>query len=465
MIFMKYIIILLLSSCLIFFNFSQGFSEQIKNPNKLSGKTVFVTEPVFNGKVYLYDSKNGNRATVILVHGVGEDASKIWLKSVPELEKQYRVIFFDLPGFGRSDKTDALYSPKNYAELIKWVYDKYVDGPMYLVGHSMGGAISLCYAGTYPQTLERLVIIDAAGILHRTAFTSSLASIQKTEIGKFKLFKDEIDLLSRFIETNLLGETQQYLPKDISIILENSFLRSKLLNSPQKIASLALIYTDLNRQINNIDIPVFIIWGEKDAVAPLRTGKMLSYIIPNSVLNIMPGLSHNPMIDRPADFNNLVVKCLSEELSKKTEQKQPDIDKKNITLNRKENITIEGSYKNIELNNCRNIIIKNTSAQNIKIMNSWVEIENTLIKCDNTAMNVTDSIVTVTGCSFHADFGLLISNSKIDLAGVKIKAENAAVLTKINTNSTVVFSISHIQSKYNNRHIHDILEITRDNPL
>jgi pimeloyl-ACP methyl ester carboxylesterase len=442
-----------------------GYSEQNQIQYKISRKAKFVNEPIFGGKTYIYDSNNKLKTTVILVHGVGDDASDIWTKLIPVLEKQYRVIYFDLPGFGRSDKLDAIYSPDNYAKFIKWVYDTYVDGPMYLIGHSMGGAISLCYAGTYPQTLHRLILVDAAGILHRTAFTKSLASIKKTEISKFKLFQDEIDLLSRFIETNLLGETQQYLPKDISLILENSFLRSKLLNSPQKIASLTLIYADLTGQISNIEVPVFIIWGEKDAIAPLRTGKMLSYIIPGSSLNIMPNLSHNPMIDRPSDFNNLIVKGLSEENLKIKEQKNPDAEEKNIILNGKENLTVEGNFNNIELNNCRNILIKNTTAQNIKINNSWIEIEKILIQSGKTAMNIIDSIVTITGGSITGDNGLIVSNSKIDLAGVKIKTDNAAVMTNSKINSTIVFSICYIKSKFNNRNIHDILEITEDNPL
>ncbi len=215
-----------------------------------------------------------------MVHGVGDDASNIWTQLVPVLEKQYRVIYFDLPGFGRSDKNDALYSPKNYAAFIKWIYDKYVNGPMFLVGHSMGGAISLCYAGTYPESLQRLILVDAAGILYRAAFTKSLTSTKISEINKYKLFSDELDILNLFIEKNLIDKTDQIIPKELSLILENSFLRTKLLRSPQKIASIALIYDDFSELIDKVTAPLFIIWGEKDTIAPLRTGKMLSIVYP-----------------------------------------------------------------------------------------------------------------------------------------------------------------------------------------
>jgi pimeloyl-ACP methyl ester carboxylesterase len=462
---MKNIIFLLLILCLIILKVPFGFSEQINKPDKLPKNVKFIQEPIFNSKIYFYDSAAKFKTTVILVHGVGDDASKIWTNLVPILEKQYRVIYFDLPGFGRSDKGDALYSPKNYAAFIKWIYDNYIDGPMYLIGHSMGGAISLCYAGTYPQSLQRLILVDAAGILHRTAFTKSIASIQITEITKFKIFQDEIDLLSRFIETNLLGETQQILPKDVSIILENSFLRKKIFNAPQKIASVALIYTDFSEQVDNVKVPVFIIWGGNDPIAPLRTGKMLAWNITPSSLNIMPGLGHNPMIDRPSDFNNLILKCLSDESPKIQEQKPSVAEKKSITLNEKQNSILEGDYDTIEINNCRNIQVKNTNANSIKINNSWIEFENVTIVSDKVAIKVIDSIITVTGSSITADIGLSVSNSKIDLAGVKIYAKKAAILSTSDITSTVVFSICKIKSQYNNRNIHDILEVTQDKPL
>lgn len=457
--------ILLLIFCLLLLKVPFVFSEQNNNQEIQLKNTKYIQEPIFNSKVYFYGSANKFKTTVILVHGIGDDASKIWINLVPVLEKQYRVIYFDLPGFGRSDKADALYSPKNYAAFIKWIYDKYVDGPMYLIGHSMGGAISLCYAGTYPQSLQRLILVDAAGILYRAAFTKSLTSTKISQINKYKLFSDELDILNQFIETNLIDKTDQIIPKELSLILENSFLRSKLLRSPQKIASAALIYSDFTEQINNIKAPVFIIWGSKDPIAPLRTGKMLAFNIQGSTLNIMPGLGHNPMIDRPSDFNNLILKSLSDGPPVIQEKKVPAADKKTVTLIGKENQILEGDYTTIEIKDCRNIIINNATANNIKIINSWVEIENIFINSDKTAAEAIDSIVTVTGGNFTADVGLAVANSKIDLAGVTIVAKKAAILSTSNINSTVVFSICKIKSQHNSRNIHDIIEVSQDNPL
>lgn len=464
---MKKTTLLYAAAFVLFFYASSGFSGQNIGGDKPE-KFKYIQEPVFNGNVYFYDSGKQFKTTVILVHGVGEDASDIWSKLVPVLEKQYRVICFDLPGFGRSDKGNALYSPENYAAFIKWVYDKYVEGPMYLIGHSMGGAISLCYAGTYPDSLQRLVLVDAAGILHRTAFTKNMASFKITKIpddSKFSFFNEKVDILNRFIEGNLLSPDEGSLPEDISFILENSFLRRIFLRSPQKIAIVSMIFADFTSEIENLKIPLFIIWGEKDPVAPLRTGKMLASVVDNSRLIVMPGLEHNPMIEQPAGFNELILKCLSVLPEKENDAKISPVNKGSVKLDNRQDVVLEGIYEDIEIKDCRSILLKNIKARSLKIINSWIEIENISINSGATGLDIADSIVQITGGYVCADVGVSASNSKIDLAGVKIEAKRAAVLSVSEYTSTVVFSICRIRSQFTNRHIHDIVEVTQDNPL
>jgi pimeloyl-ACP methyl ester carboxylesterase len=68
------------------------------------------------------------------------------------LAQRYHVLAFDLPGFGRSDKQNVLYSPVNYAAFVKWLVEERVNGPFTLAGHSMGGVIALRFAAIYPRT-------------------------------------------------------------------------------------------------------------------------------------------------------------------------------------------------------------------------------------------------------------------------------------------------------------------------
>jgi pimeloyl-ACP methyl ester carboxylesterase len=68
----------------------------------------------------------------------------------------------------------VLHSPARYAAFLKWVVERYVPGPLVVVGHSLGGAIALHFAASQPENLQLLILADVAGILHRTVYTKEL---------------------------------------------------------------------------------------------------------------------------------------------------------------------------------------------------------------------------------------------------------------------------------------------------
>lgn len=434
-------------------------SDETNNP----GNAVYIQEPVFSGKVYFRESGKKHKSTVMLVHGIGEDASDIWNNLIPVLEKQYHVITFDLPGFGRSDKPDVLYSPDNYAAFLKWIYDDYINGPMILIGHSMGGAVSLFYAGTHPDTVRKLIVADAAGIIHGAALAKNLTNLEFGQNSKYRIFKDQLDLLNQY-KDSIIESTSEMLPQDISIVLETPVLRKMFFGSSKKVASASLMNTDFSKQLANIKAPLLLIWGEKDPVAPLRTGKMLSLNIQGAHLEIMPGLGHNPMLQEASEFNRIITDYLSNKLIIKNEtavHKKKD----NIFLNSKSNVSINGVHGTIEIKDCRNIQISNIKSDKIIIRNSVVSFENMTIKSEGTGISAYDSDITITGGSFDCGTGFLLKNCTMDLAGVKIKGEKAAVLCKQDSVSTVIFSVCSIISPYNYRSLHEVIEIRKDNPI
>ena len=132
----------------------------------------------------MYEAGRDHPYTVVLVHGLGEGAARDWEHVIPALARRYHVLTFDLPGFGRSEKQNALYSPANYAAFVKWIMEARVNGPFTLVGHSMGGVIALRFASIYPRNLRHLILIDTPGILHRSvAFSSAGRSTADSWLG------------------------------------------------------------------------------------------------------------------------------------------------------------------------------------------------------------------------------------------------------------------------------------------
>ena len=134
-----------------------------------------VSEPVFGGQVFLREAGVSNPQLLLLIHGIGDNAGNLWDELLPVLAQKYHVVVPDLPGFGRSDKDNHLYSPAAYAEFLDGLIKGLPEKPVILVGHSLGGAVALMYAARYGPALDRLVLIDSVGLLHRLAVSQNFA--------------------------------------------------------------------------------------------------------------------------------------------------------------------------------------------------------------------------------------------------------------------------------------------------
>jgi pimeloyl-ACP methyl ester carboxylesterase len=131
-----------------------------------------IDEPVFGGQMVVYEAGRGNAREILLVHGIGDEAARDFRDHIAWLKKSFHVVAVDLPGFGASEKANVLYSPDNYARVLKHVAGRFLHGPFALVGHSMGAVVCLRYAAAYPDDVPRLVVVDAPGVLHSSSTTS-----------------------------------------------------------------------------------------------------------------------------------------------------------------------------------------------------------------------------------------------------------------------------------------------------
>src|SRR3977135_1000919 len=131
-----------------------------------------IDEPVFGGQMVVYEAGRGNERGILLVHGIGDEAARDFRDHIAWLQKSFHVVAVDLPGFGASDRANVLYSPGNYARVLKHVAGRFMHGPFALVGHSMGAVVSLRYAAAYPDDVLRLAVVDAPGVLHSSSTTN-----------------------------------------------------------------------------------------------------------------------------------------------------------------------------------------------------------------------------------------------------------------------------------------------------
>ncbi len=116
---------------------------------------------VFGCKICYYDVGSG--PPLVLVHGIGGDADD-WAFCLEALSSRHRVLALDLLGFGRSDKPLINYTIEGFVEVLERFLGTLGIGRLSLLGGSLGGWISAAFALRFPGAVEKLVLVDAAGV-------------------------------------------------------------------------------------------------------------------------------------------------------------------------------------------------------------------------------------------------------------------------------------------------------------
>jgi pimeloyl-ACP methyl ester carboxylesterase len=227
----------------------------------------------------IYYKVYGSGRPVILLHGIPVDHT-VWKDVANELQKNFLVITPDTPGTGRSEMLDGDASIEDHADVIKAVIDKELrsgeDQKVCMIGHSMGGYITLAFAEKYPHYLNGL------GLFHSTAFADDEEKKQtRLKAIDFIASNDAYQFL-KTSTPNLFLDKQHPVLKEI---IENG----KNFNS----VALIQYYRAMIKRPDRTEVliktkPVLFIIGEKDSVIPLEAGLKQCHI---------PAVSHVHLLD------------------------------------------------------------------------------------------------------------------------------------------------------------------------
>jgi len=440
-----------------------------------------IDEPVFGGKAWVFEAGRDRARSVVLIHGLGDDASRSWDSVVPELARDYHVLVFDLPGFGRSTRANELYSPERYSAFVDFVASRFVPGRFALVGHSMGGAIALHYAAAHPEKVERLVLVDAAGILHRVVYTQALTQLgieglPGTYPGQGRLSRWVGNMLSRFA-----GISEATVPAE-GLILSNPAMRKRFFQGdPNKIAGYALLLQDFSRLVPRVASPTLVVWGAKDGITPLRTGKLLAGNIAGARLVVIPGARHTPMKSQPRRFRRLLGEYLAilpdalaaGEGPGAVYALDPTVAWQSGRIgrceDRKRSHRFEGEYDRIVVSGCKNVVLSEVRAREIEVIDSRVEIENSVIRGSGTALRLHGSRVTVTAGMLEGEVAVAVEDSRLDIAGTLLRGERAAVevlrMAVPEDEVEVLFSVSRVESPRASEYVHGPRTVGPHQPL
>jgi len=457
-----YILLLLIPACANQEHDQQKLAMAELNNIKLqlanNWQLTFFSSPVFNNKVAVLEAGNRNNPPVILIHGLGQLGMQDWFSIIPALEKNYHVIALDLPGFGLSRAPKGRFLPTNYARVIAAIDSQYnsrgIKQKAIIIGHSMGGAVALRYTELYEAQVKQLILIDAAGILEKSAFIKHITAFEhNNDDSSFK--KLQIEGINEVSSSMVEAGTKNTAITDL--LQDNDSVWDWLVSDSSNMnAALSLVEEDLSQAVYQVAVPVNIIWGEKDSIAPLRTGKVLNKQMNNARLQVIKGAGHVPMKSHPTEFLKTLKIALNESIPDSVSENRsiPIIEKHQRVLNCRgqSDKTYSGHYDEIIIWGCDNIRLVNISTDRLLIRSSEVDIENLTFNNVNNQLVFNQSVVSITNADLLGHDTMLITGSRVDMAGVSIKASGNAVM--IGNGSRISVSLSDINSPYYKGVIH-----------
>ncbi len=266
-------------------------------PLLLAQKTKFMPVFTYNSTGIFYRS-SGRGQPLVLLHGFCEDHS-VW-EFLYDYNLQGQLIVIDLPGFGQSERAaraDLMEMADGVAALLKHLDSQNVI----LIGHSMGGYVSLAFAEKYGSLLSGL------GLVHSSPYADTDAKKEKRQ--KEIAFIDRhgpapyvAELLPKLFPSGfaekamiqqLIKKTQQYTPEGIQSGLKAMMKRP-----------------DRSQVLQEIGCPVLVLAGGKDIVVPIEKSLAFAHLPDRVSMHFLPDVAHMGMFESPTRCREIIVEFI-----------------------------------------------------------------------------------------------------------------------------------------------------------
>lgn len=265
-------------------------------------------------RIRVIETGAGERAPVLLVHGVGGWAEH-WAEVMPLLARDgRRVVAFDLPGFGASERPVApryFGTPSFYATIVDAVRARLGLERPHLVGHSLGGGIAFVSAVSYPARYRSLTLVAPGGLGTDIALLFRLMSLPGgallAALGGRRM--DRWALRSCFadparIPPHLFSEAERYA---------GTF--PEMLRVMRAVATIRGVRPALRSgwvaRAPEYDGPALVVWGRRDVVVPADHAAAVGTALPRAGLELIDDAGHLVMAERPAQFAAAVTPFLT----------------------------------------------------------------------------------------------------------------------------------------------------------
>lgn len=242
---------------------------------------------------------SGHGPDLALLHGWGMHGG-IWDGVRADLAAHFRVHVVDLPGYG----TSPACLPYDLDELTRRVAQS-LPSQVGVIGWSLGGLVAQRLALQQPQQVAKLMLVGTSPCFVQRADWSCGIGAEVLRIFADELERDYATTLLRFLSLQVRnGESVRVVLKTLRVAL---FARgvpdARVLQAGLDV----LLDTDLRAAANGFAMPVSIVHGERDTLAPAEAAQWLAHQLPDARLSVVPGCAHAPFLSHPEIFLQAVM--------------------------------------------------------------------------------------------------------------------------------------------------------------
>ncbi len=245
-----------------------------------------------NGYNISYKITGEGAKTAVMLQGWGTDLS-VYDSVANAFDEGWRFVQFDLPGFGSSDEPKEPWCVDDYADFFCDFMRALKIEKATLLGHSYGGRIiiKLATRESIPFVIDRIVLIDSAGVMPKRSFKQKL-SIRRYKIKKKILNQKVIHALFPEVidDWNLRQGSEDY--RRATPVMKSTLVKS--------------VNEDLTELLPKIKQDTLLIWGDLDTATPIGDAKIMEEKIKNSGLCVLEGCGHYSFLEKPTQFLNIM---------------------------------------------------------------------------------------------------------------------------------------------------------------
>lgn len=235
-------------------------------------------------------------ATVVLLHGTASSLHT-WEAWTEALAKEYRVISFDMPGFGiTGPEPNGVYTRERYLKFIDDVLNALDVDSCYMAGNSFGGYMTWSYAAQHPDKVKKIAILNSSGYPRGDQPTPISFRMQKMEWLR--------PIITHITPRSMVRRSVEVVYEDDSKITDELVNRYRDLllregNRAGLMGKTQQITYDFTDEIRQIGCPTLIMWGDNDQLVNVEAAYRFKEDIPHAELLIYEQMGHLPMEEMP----------------------------------------------------------------------------------------------------------------------------------------------------------------------